>query len=67
MAFSLFLRKFLAHVAGAATVLCAILVIGEYFAPGSVLPFIDLVDGSLIVLVLDIAAIVAFRTDTPES
>lgn len=44
MSISDFLRRLLFHVTTASLVLCVVLLIGEKFAPGSVLPFIDLVD-----------------------
>lgn len=47
-----FLRNFLRHVTAAACVLFVILAVGEYFVPGVVLPFIDLVDAVPILLIL---------------
>ena len=42
-----FFRRLLWHITTAATTLFVVLLIGEYFVPGSVLPFIDLVDGAI--------------------
>lgn len=56
MPISEFARRFLFHAASAATVLLAVLAIGEFFVPGSVLPFLDLTDLSLAVLVLLVAS-----------
>lgn len=39
-----FLRRLLLHATLAASVLTAVLLLGEFLVPGSVLPFIDLID-----------------------
>jgi hypothetical protein len=39
-----FLKGLLFHIISAAIVLFAILLLGEYFVPGSVLPFVNLID-----------------------
>lgn len=58
MSLSFFLRRLLFHVALAALVLFAVLLIGEIFVPGSVLPFIDLVNLTLgLVALLILAAL----------
>lgn len=64
MPISEFLRRFLFHVASAATVLLIVLAAGEYLVPGSVLPFLDLVDLSLVVLLLVVgSALISRRKD----
>jgi hypothetical protein len=50
-----FLKRLLTHVTAAATVLCIALAVGEYLVPGSVLPFLDLVDLALVVAALNVA------------
>lgn len=47
-----FLRRLLRHVTAATAVLFVVLILGEYFVPGTVLPFIDVVDAVPILLVL---------------
>lgn len=59
MTLSEFLRRFLFHLATACSSLFIVLFVGEYFVPGSVLPFINLIDATLVVLgLLVLAAIV---------
>jgi hypothetical protein len=58
-----FLKRLLVHVTAAATALCLVLAVGEYLVPGSVLPFLDLVDLALLVGALNVVtALVVTRT-----
>ncbi len=50
MTLSVFLKKILFHCTAVALVLFIFLLLLEYLVPGSVLPFIDLIDGSMVVL-----------------
>lgn len=59
MTLSNFLRRLLFHTTAASLVLSVILLIGEKLVPGSVLPFIDLIDLLPILLAL-IIAVLAF-------
>lgn len=60
MTLSEFFRRFLWHVTTAATVLFVLLLIGEYFVPGSVLPFVDLVDATIVIIgLLVVAALIS--------
>lgn len=52
MSLSFFLKQFLFHTTAAAIVLFVVLLLGEFFVPGSVLPFINLIDASLFLMVL---------------
>lgn len=45
-----FLRAFIHHLTLASLVLFVLLLIGEFFVPGSVLPFVNLVDLSPVLL-----------------
>ncbi|MFH1078469.1 MAG: hypothetical protein V1745_04305 [Patescibacteria group bacterium] len=50
-----FLQRLLFHVTAAADVLAILLLIGEAFAPGSILPFIDAVDLLIPLIALNVA------------
>lgn len=52
MDLSQFLIRLVNHVTAAASVLIIVLAVGEYFVPGTVLPFIDLVDAIPALVVL---------------
>lgn len=56
MSFSEFFRRLLFHVTCATLTLCIVLLIGEKFVPGSVLPFVDVVD---LVLALPVLLVLA--------
>ncbi|MFA5936177.1 MAG: hypothetical protein WC787_04995 [Patescibacteria group bacterium] len=49
---SLFFRTLLLHVTCAATTLFVVLLVGEFFVPGVVLPFVNVIDLSFPLLVL---------------
>jgi len=42
-----FLKGLLFHIVSAATILFLTLLLGEYFVPGSVLPFVNLIDATI--------------------
>ncbi len=52
MSLSFFLKQFLFHTTSASIVLFVVLLLGEFFVPGSILPFINLIDASLFLIVL---------------
>ncbi|MBU1348613.1 hypothetical protein KJ781_00925 [Patescibacteria group bacterium] len=54
MPISAFLRRFLFHVTAAADVLAILLLLAEFFVPGSILPFIDVVDLLLPLIFLNV-------------
>ena len=64
MPISEFLKRFLSHVTAASTVLCIVLAAGEYLVPGSVLPFLDLVDAALVVLALNAVTVLIVSRKT---
>lgn len=53
-----FLRAFFHHLTLASTTLFTILLLGEFFVPGSVLPFVDLIDLALVLLGLIVTRVV---------
>jgi len=60
MTITLFLKQFLLQTTASALVLFGLLTIGEWLVPGSVLPFFDLVDAVLPLIVLLMTSIVVF-------
>ncbi|MCI0479489.1 hypothetical protein L0Y59_03010 [Candidatus Uhrbacteria bacterium] len=51
-----FLRRFLFHVTAAADAVAALFLVAEFLAPGSVLPFVGLVDLLIPLIVLNVIA-----------
>lgn len=53
-----FFHRFLWHISAAAITLFVILLIGEYLVPGSVLPFVDLIDATIAIVALVILTVI---------
>jgi hypothetical protein len=59
------LRRFLFHLSVAGTVLIVVLLLGETFVPGSVLPLLNVVDAIPILVILVVLFVALSRR--PES
>ena len=57
MTLSIFLKRLLFHTTAACLILALLLLLGEKLVPGSVLPFIDVIDLLPVLLALIIASI----------
>lgn len=64
MNLSQFIRRFVSHLTAAMSVLFVLLTVGEYFVPGTVLPFIDVVDAAIVILVLLSISLILAKKET---
>lgn len=67
MSLSVFLRTLLFHVAAALSVLSIVLLIGEVFVPGSVLPLLDGVHLLLVAAIFVVCSAFFPPSDTPTN